>query len=131
MVPPELRRGGVQCADSGSGDRHDRDVRLWLDDSSGYRTIRKVGVVDSSTSFDLDTYDCDGNQFAADMNTHASMLLELRWVDEDRRKTDMEPTPNVEFGVPMGYFGNTMAESPAASSIPRRTERDSSIGIRT
>ena len=88
-------------------------------DSSGYRTIRKVAVVDSSSSFKLDTYDCDGNRLAADKNTHASMLLELRWVDETQAKTDSEPRPNVEFGVASGnYFPNTIAESPASIFHP-------------
>ena len=87
-------------------------------DSSSYRTIRKVGVVDSSSSFGLDTYDCDGNQLAADKNTHAAMLLELRWVDEASAQTDVQPLPNVEFGVPMGYFPNSMAESPVSIFHP-------------
>ena len=89
-------------------------------DSSGYRTIRKVAVVDSSSSsFKLDTYDCDGNQLAADANTHASMLLELRWVDEAQAKTDNQPRPNVDFGVASGnYFPNTITESPASIFHP-------------
>jgi hypothetical protein len=86
-------------------------------DSSGYRTIRKVGVVDASSSFNLDTYDCDGDSIA-DKNTHAAMLLELRWVDETQAKTDTQPLPNVEFGVPLGYFPNAMAESPASVFHP-------------
>jgi len=88
-------------------------------DSSGYRTIRKVAVVDSSSSsFKLDTYDCDGNQIAADKNTHAKMLLELRWADETMAQTDTQPLPNVEFGTTMGYFPNSMAESPASVFHP-------------
>ena len=87
-------------------------------DSSGSRIIRKVGVVDSSSSFNLDTYDCDGNQLAADKNTHAQMLLELRWVDETKAQTDTQPLPNVEFGTTMGYFPNSMAESPASVFHP-------------
>ena len=88
-------------------------------DSSGYRTIRKVAVVDSSSSFNLDTYDCDGNQFAADANTHAQMLLELRWVDETQAKTDSEPRPSVEFGVASGnYFPNSITASPTSIFHP-------------
>jgi hypothetical protein len=95
-------------------------------DSSGYKIIRKVGVVDATTSFKLDTYDCDGNQFAADMNTHAKMLLELRWVDETQAKTDLQPPSTVnfgpstvEFGVASGnIFGFTLAEAPASVFHP-------------
>ena len=87
-------------------------------DSSNHRIIRKVGVVDSSSSFKLDTYDCDGNQIAADKNTHAQMLLELRWVDETKAQADTQPQPNVEFGTAIGYFPNNMAESPASVFHP-------------
>jgi hypothetical protein len=87
-------------------------------DSSNYRIIRKVGVVDSSSSFDLDTYNCDGNQIAADKNTHAQMLLELRWADATKAQTDTQPLPNVEFGTTVGYFPNSMAESPASVFHP-------------
>jgi hypothetical protein len=87
-------------------------------DSSNYRTIRKVGVVDSSSSFSLDTYDCDGDQLAADKNTHAKMLLELRWADEAKAMTDEQPRPSVEFGTAIGYFPNSIAESPASIFHP-------------
>jgi hypothetical protein len=87
-------------------------------DSSNYRIIRKVGMVDSSSSFDLDTYNCDGNQIAADKNTHAQMLLELRWADATKAQTDTQPLPNVEFGTTIGYFPNSMAESPASVFHP-------------
>ena len=88
-------------------------------DSSNHRTIRKVGVVDSSSSFSLNTYNCDGNQFAADMDTHAQMLLELRWVDETQAKTDVQPNPTVDFGVASGnYFPNDMKESSASIFHP-------------
>lgn len=87
-------------------------------DSSNYRIIRKVGVVDSSSSFKLDTYDCDGNQIAADKNTHAKMLLELRWADETMAKTDTQPGPIVEFGTTLGYFPNRLAESPTSIFHP-------------
>jgi hypothetical protein len=87
-------------------------------DASNYRIIRKNGVVDSSSSFNLDTYDCDGQKIAADKNTHASMLLELRWVDETQAKTDTQPAPKVEFGTTMGYFPNAMAGSPTSIFHP-------------
>ena len=92
-------------------------------DSSGYRTIRKVGVVDASTSFDLDTYECDGNQFAADKNTHAAMLLELRWVDEATAKTAVEPVPVVEFGTGWGTFSQTPSKAPASIFHPEENSK--------
>ena len=92
-------------------------------DSSGYRTIRKVGVVDASSSFDLDTYTCAGNQFDADKNTHAAMLLELRWLDETNAKTDTQPPPTVEFGTSIGYFPNMMTESPKSIFHPEENSQ--------
>jgi hypothetical protein len=92
-------------------------------DSSNHRIIRKVGVVDPSTSFNLDSYECDGNQFAADKNTHAAMLLELRWVDEAAAKTDVQPTPNVEFGTGWGVFFSSPTETPASVFHPEENTK--------
>jgi len=92
-------------------------------DASDYRIIRKMGVVDASTSFDLDTYICDGNQFAADKNTHASMLLELRWVDETTAMGDVQPAPVVEFGTGWGTFPQAMNEMPASVFHPEESSK--------
>ena len=88
-------------------------------DASNHKIIRKTGVVNpSSSSFNLDTFDCDGKQIAADKNTHAAMLLELRWADETQAKTDTQPVPRVEFGTSIGYFPNAMAELPLSTFHP-------------
>jgi hypothetical protein len=87
-------------------------------DADGHRIIRKMGVVDASSSLNLDSYECDGQRIAADKNTHAAMLLELRWVDEAAAKTDLQPGPAVEFGTTIGIFGNIVAESPASVFHP-------------
>ena len=92
-------------------------------DSSNYRIIRKMGVVDASTSFDLDSYVCDGNQFAADKNTHAAMLLELRWVDETVAMGDVQPAPVVEFGTGLGTFPQAMKETPASVFHPEENTK--------
>ena len=87
-------------------------------DASDYRIIRKMGVVDATASFNLDSYACDGNAFAADKNTHAIMLLEVRWLDEATAMTTSQPLPIVEFGTPMGYFPNSMTMTPASVFHP-------------
>ena len=92
-------------------------------DSSNYRIIRKMGVVDASTSFDLDSYVCDGNQLAADKNTHAAMLLELRWVDETVAMGDVQPAPVVEFGTGWGTFPQAMKETPASVFHPEENTK--------
>ncbi|MFH1129762.1 MAG: hypothetical protein V1754_00385 [Pseudomonadota bacterium] len=84
-------------------------------DDSGYRHIRKMGAVDGNTPFELNTYDCAGNNFDADKNTHAAMLLELRWADETQAKGSERPAAypqcNVEFGTIMGIFPSDLTQS--------------------
>jgi hypothetical protein len=93
-------------------------------DASGYRIIRKVGLVDATTSFNLDSYECDGQALAADKNTHAKMLLELRWVDETAAKTSVQPMPGlVEFATRWGYFPNTIYPLPASVFHPEENEK--------
>ncbi|MBI5501868.1 MAG: hypothetical protein HY907_16615 [Deltaproteobacteria bacterium] len=93
-----------------------------LDDAAGeFGSIRKVGIIEAGNpTFELDTYDLHG-AFDADKNTHAKMLLELRWVDEDRARTGPEPgypAVDIEFGTVMGIFPATMVESPVSIFHP-------------
>jgi hypothetical protein len=92
-------------------------------DAAGYRIIRKMSAVDATTPFNLDTYACDGNQFAADKNTHAVMLLEVRWLDEATALTATQPMPIVEFGTPMGYFPSSLAMTPASVFHPEENAK--------
>lgn len=80
-------------------------------DSSGYRTIRKVGIVDMAHGkFELSSYNCVGD-FDADKMTHAKMLLELRWLDETMAKSDIQPTNTYEFQTIFGMFPSMLARS--------------------
>ncbi len=60
--------------------------------------------------FKLDTYDLDGGIFA-DKNTHANMLLELRWADPEKAKSSTPPTVTTEFGTAIGYFPSSQVDS--------------------
>ncbi len=71
----------------------------------------------SSTKFKLDTYDIDGGIYA-DKNTHANMLLELRWADPEKAKTATPPPVTTEFGTTMGYFPSTQVDSPISVLHP-------------
>lgn len=87
-------------------------------DSSGHRTIRKVAIVDATQGkFELSAYGCAGN-FDADKNTHAKMLLELRWSDESQAKTSTMPTHPYQFQTVFGMFPSTLVQSPVSVLHP-------------
>lgn len=67
--------------------------------------------------FKLDTYDLDGGIYA-DKNTHANMLLELRWADPEKAKTTAVPPVSSEFGTAIGYFPSSQVDSPVSVLHP-------------
>jgi hypothetical protein len=69
------------------------------------------------TQFKLDTYDIDGGLFA-DKNTHANMLLELRWADPTLAKSATPPPVTTEFGTAIGYFPSQQVDSPVSVLHP-------------
>jgi len=77
----------------------------------GFNTIRKVGVVQpGGEPFRLSTYDCSG-KFNADKNTHAKMLLELRFADDEMARTTTPPPVFETFGTILGYFPEYLTPS--------------------
>lgn len=94
-----------------------------IDDPDGkYRTIKKTGLVsDANPEWKLSTYDMSGD-FDADKNTHAKMLLELRWSDEELAKSDQRidthPAVRVSFGTIFGTFPHMLVESPVSIFHP-------------
>jgi hypothetical protein len=87
-------------------------------DASGHVVIRKVAVVDTTqSSFELSSYGCSGS-FDADKNTHAKMLLELRWLDETKAKSTTQPTPSYQFQTVFGYFPSMILQSPVSILHP-------------
>ncbi len=86
--------------------------------ADGFNAIQKVGVVEAGGErFSLNVYDCAGD-FAADKNTHAKMLLELRFADEDLAKSTTPPPVVEEFGTVFGYFPETLVQSPVSIFHP-------------
>ena len=87
-------------------------------DETGPKIIKKSDTLDSSKlSFGLSTYEVKG-EFDADHQTHAKMLLEIRYLDEDAAKNDPMPELNVEFGTVFGYFPSQIVESPVSIFFP-------------
>lgn len=78
----------------------------------GTNSIQKVGIVQpGGPTFRLATYDCSG-EFNADKNTHAKMLLEVRFADEEMAKSTTQPPVIEEFGTVFGYFPERLIASP-------------------
>ena len=93
-------------------------------DGTGYRVMKKTGVINSENpSFSLSTYDLKGN-FDADPKSHAKMLLEIRYLDENAAKNDPMPAVDVEFGTVMGYFPAQLIESPFSIFFPEEDGND-------
>ncbi len=93
------------------------------DAENGWNVIQKTSVLtDNITQFTLSTQDRK-NEYDADKNTHAKMLLELRWADENDALTLEEPDPyltQITFGTfgGMFYFPHELIESPLSVFFP-------------
>jgi hypothetical protein len=91
--------------------------------TEGWNVIQKTQVLTATVgSFSLSTYDRAG-QYDADKNTHAKMLLELRWADEANATTLDAPhelMAPVTFGTfgGMFYFAHEMVETSASVFFP-------------
>ncbi len=88
------------------------------DPDSGVGDIQALGVIGPGDArFRLSTYDVN-NDLDADKDRHAKMLLEVRWLDEDKARTDKHPEVIEEFGVSMGYFPSRLVPSPISFFHP-------------
>lgn len=86
--------------------------------SGGYSSVESVAVVGGGVSrFELDTGDAY-NDWDADKNTHAKMLMEIRWVDDGVAKTDKKPFVRHKLGTVMGYFPSELVQSPISFLHP-------------
>jgi len=95
-----------------------RELKDWGTASEGYNELQGMTMVGPESShFRLDTYDANG-AFDADKNTHAKMLLELRFADPAKAATDTEPAVLVEFGTAWGMFPHILASSPISIFHP-------------
>ena len=101
------------------------DVEIGITGSSdtkdlagGYRMTQKMEALEASHgSLRLNTYDL-AQQFDADKNTHAKMLLELRFLDEERAKSSEQPPVSIEFGTALGIYPAQLMQSPLSFFHP-------------
>lgn len=94
-----------------------RDVKL-LDD--GWATVARVaslGSGASESSFTLSTYDAE-QAFNADKDTHAKMLLEVRFADEGMAKSETQPAVSELFATDIGYYPSMFVASPVSFLFP-------------
>ncbi|MBD3343890.1 MAG: hypothetical protein GF401_02365 [Chitinivibrionales bacterium] len=90
------------------------------DAETGFNVIRKVSSVHPGETFELSTYERN-NELDADKNTHAKMLLEVRWADTTNAKTMGAPDPltyPVVFGTVWGTFVDSRWGTPVLVESP-------------
>ncbi len=71
---------------------------------NGRAVVRGDSVIGPQTTTSrVSSYDL-WRDFDADKDTHAQFLIELRWSDPERARTEEQPPVNVSFNVPFGYL---------------------------
>ena len=100
------------------------EMRSSHDLGDGYASVEAVGVVGRGVSkFALDTTEASGGQLDADKTVHAKMLVEIRWVDEVKAKTDAKPYVDLEFGTLFGVFPSQLVASPVSFLHPEENDK--------
>jgi len=94
--------------------------RGWHDLGGGYASVEAVEVIGAgnATRFNLSTTETSGGELDADKETHAQLLLEIRWASEANAKTNARPYVREELGTLFGYFPEQLVESPISFLHP-------------
>jgi hypothetical protein len=71
----------------------------------------------ADTNFALSTYDAH-QEFDADKDVHAKMLLEVRWADDEKAKSSDMPFLNLDFGTDTGSYSASLMQSPVSVFFP-------------
>ena len=85
----------------------------------GYFSVEAMEVVGkgSQSTFQLSTKEAQG-KLDADKDTHAKMLVEMRWVDEVAAKTEARPNVQPAFGTNTGTYSATLTQAPVSFLHP-------------
>jgi hypothetical protein len=98
------------------------DARL-LDD--GWATVQRVAVLGlgaADASFAVSSYDVE-QLYNADKDTHAKMLLEVRFADETLAKSDQQPAVIETFSTDFGYYPSMLVASPVSFLFPEDNDQ--------
>ena len=90
--------------------------------ASGSNRIQAMGLLKTNETFRLDTFDVNG-ALDADKNTHAKMLLEVRFADEARAKSSDTPPVETEMGTALGIYPHQLTSSPVSFFHPEENGR--------
>ena len=97
--------GAFQSGGAGLGGLSSRS-----DNADGTRTLYGETVLDPlNPVVEVNSYEL-ANEFDADKNVHAKMVVAVRWADGARARTNEIPPVYEEFGTAMGYFPSYLSE---------------------
>ncbi|GAB4304174.1 MAG: hypothetical protein Kow0090_19740 [Myxococcota bacterium] len=86
--------------------------------AEGFNTIQSATAIGATNpNYELNTYYAN-EQFDADKDTHAKMLLELRWADPEKAKSTTQPPVGYEFGTVMGVYPTFLTMSQISLFYP-------------
>ncbi len=99
--PEGLRGGAIGLL--GSNEQHIE---------GGVRVAVANGTLTASgmSKLRLDSYELSGGEFDGDKMQHAKMLLEVRWADPDKAKTETQPPAVFSAGTSAGSYGTPMTK---------------------
>ncbi len=85
--------------------------------TSGTNRIQGMRVLRTLEKFELSTYDVHG-ALDADKDTHAKMMIEARYLEEDLARSSNRPPIVTDFGTVFGTFPHFLVESPLSFFHP-------------
>ncbi|MBI3070688.1 MAG: hypothetical protein HYY84_01045 [Deltaproteobacteria bacterium] len=97
----------------------------------GYRMTQKMAILDASrsvTSVTFSTYDYK-QAYDADKNTHAKMLLEVRYLNEAEAVSAFSPAVSIEFGTVIGTFPAQLTRTTTSFFHPNESGRGYSYWV--
>ena len=103
------------------------EMRASHDLGGGFASVEAIGVLGQVgkgvSRFELSTTEASGGAFDADKTVHAKMLLEIRWLDDAKAKTQDKPYVETELGTVFGVFPASLEASPVSFLHPEENGR--------
>lgn len=93
------------------------------EEAGGTGIVQAEGVVSPNAPTFVASTTRDQGIFDADKNVHAKMYLELRWLDEDKARSDEPPPVDVLFTAGWGYFPHALVASDTPYLHPEEADQ--------